>query len=85
MSSQSPGLAVALAKWTKLETFFSFFSGGPDSHAIDAQKIPEKKHELYQFFGGGEFCFDSPDQNYTSEIIFAGRGRKLESAISEMR
>ena len=59
-------------------------SGGPDSRAIDAKKIPENKHELYQFFEGGEFKFDGK-QNYTTEVLFAGRGRNLESAVSQLR
>ena len=51
---------------------------------MDAQKIPENKHELYQFLEGGEFNFHG-EQNYTSEILFAGKSGNLGAAVSELR
>ena len=65
-----------------------FFSGGdPHNHAVDAQKIPVNKHELYQFLEDGEFNFHGA-QNYTSEVLFAGSnigGANFETEVSEFR
>jgi len=63
----------------------TFGGGDPHNHAVDAQKIPVNKHELYQFLEDGEFNFHGA-QNYTSEVLFAGSnigGANFETEVSE--